>query len=326
MFLTNAKKTHGAGLPVDLFSAIRRLKKEMNAVVLAHYYQIDEIQDIADIIGDSLYLARQAEKTTAEVIVFCGVHFMAETAKILNPEKTVLLPDLSAGCSLAESAPAKAFQKFIEAHPDHVVVTYVNSTAEVKALTDYCVTSTNAKAVIQSIPKDRKIIFAPDKHLGRYLSEELGRDLLCWDGTCEVHVRFSERELIRLIQNYPQALVVAHPECDRKILQHADYVGSTSGILRTVRESNRKSFIVVTEPGIIHQMKRDNPNKQYICAPAKADNQSGACISCNTCPHMKRNTLDRLYLCMQNRAPEVRMSESLMQKARMPIERMLAIG
>ncbi len=305
---------------LDLFEEIERLKEEKNAILLAHYYQEPDIQDIADYIGDSLGLARKAADTDADIIVFAGVHFMAETAKILNPTKKVLLPDLNAGCSLADSAPAEAFEAFVRAHPDHVVVSYINCTAAVKALSDIICTSSNAEHLIRQIPVDRPIIFAPDKNLGRYLIRETGRDMLLWDGVCIVHETFSEKKLVRLKVQYPDALVLAHPECEEVVLRHADFVGSTSNIRRFARESETQRFIVATEEGILHQMQKDNPEKEFIAAPP----ESGC--ACNQCPHMRLNTIEKLYLCLKHEQPELLMDEALRIRALRPIERMMEMS
>ncbi len=314
--------------PAEFIAAITDLKRSLNAVILGHYYQADEIQDIADFIGDSLQLARQAATTKAEVIVFCGVHFMAETAKILNPHKQVLLPDLAAGCSLSDSCPADRFKAFIDRHPGHVVVTYVNSSAAVKALSDYCVTSSNACAVVNAIGKDQPIIFAPDQFLGDWVSRETGRELVLWQGSCEVHENFSQQALIDQQQEYPEALTLVHPECPLPIRALADVVGSTSQLLGAVKSGDpRGTYIVVTEPGIIHQMRKAAPHATFLMAPAAVGGtQQGSCTHCNTCPHMRRNTLEKLYWCMRNRAPELKLDPALIERARLPIERMIAIG
>jgi quinolinate synthase len=313
---------------VDLVPAINALKTELNAVILAHYYQMDEIQDVADFIGDSLDLSRKAAETEADVIVFCGVHFMAETAKILSPHKQVLLPDLAAGCSLADSAPADEFEAFVKQHPDHIVVNYVNSSAAVKALTDYCVTSSNAVQVIQSLPKDREIIFGPDKYLGDWVQRETGRKMLLWEGSCEVHEIFSEQAIVELKQLHPEAKVLVHPECPAPVRALGDTVGSTKRLLEAVRNGDpRGTYLVVTEPGIIHKMKEAAPEATFLMAPAEiAGSEEGSCTSCNTCPHMRRNTLEKLYLCMKNRSPEIILDDEIIRKARIPIERMLKIG
>jgi quinolinate synthase len=305
---------------LDLFEEIERLKQEKNAILLAHYYQEPDIQDIADYIGDSLGLARQAAATDADIIVFAGVHFMAETAKILNPTKTVLLPDLNAGCSLADSCPADAFAAFRERHPDHIVVSYINCTAAVKALSDIICTSSNAEHLIRQIPEDQPIIFAPDRNLGRYLVKTTGRDMVVWDGVCIVHETFSEKKLIRLKTRYPDALVLAHPECEEVVLRHADFIGSTSNIRRFARESENQQFIVATEEGILHQMRKDCPDKEFIPAPP----ESGC--NCSQCPHMRLNTLEKLYLCLKHEQPELLMDEATRIRALQPIERMLEMS
>lgn len=313
---------------VDLVPAIARLKEEMNAIILAHYYQVDEIQDVADFIGDSLDLSRKAADNDADVIVFCGVHFMAETAKVLSPHKTVLLPDLTAGCSLADSAPPEEFKQFVDAHPDHLVVNYVNTSAAVKALSDYCVTSSNAVKVIESLPADQPIIFGPDKYLGDWVRRETGRDLLLWQGTCEVHEIFSEQAIAEMKQAHPEARVLVHPECPAPVRDLGDVVGSTKRLLEAVESGPDDAvYIVVTEPGIIHKMKAAAPGATFLAAPASVSgSEEGSCTTCNTCPHMKKNTLEKLYLCMKNRAPEIQLDGDIIRKARLPIERMLAIG
>jgi quinolinate synthase len=303
--------------PTELDPAIRKLKREMNAVILAHYYQEGEIQDVADFVGDSLALAQEAARTQAEVIVFCGVHFMAETAKILNPARQVLLPDLKAGCSLADRTPPAAFAAFKAKHPGAFVITYVNSSAEVKAMSDVICTSSNSRRIVERAPKDRPIIFAPDQHLGRWVSKETGRDLILWPGSCIVHEIFSEKQLVQLKVQHPEADVVAHPECQQHVLRHADYIGSTKGILEYVLKSPKQKFIIVTEAGIIHQMQLHAPQKTFI--PAPPDNG----CSCNECPYMKMNTMEKLWRCMATRSPELVMPESLRAAAHKPLQRML---
>ncbi|MBO9199738.1 MULTISPECIES: quinolinate synthase NadA [Niastella] len=305
---------------LDLFSEIERLKKEKNMVLLAHYYQEPDIQDVADYIGDSLGLAQQAEKTSADIIVFAGVHFMAETAKILNPAKKVLLPDLNAGCSLADSAPAGPFKKFKEQHPDHIVISYVNCSAEIKALSDIIVTSSNAEKIVESVPKDQKIIFAPDKNLGAYLVKKTGRDMVLWNGACMVHEIFSLEKITKLKTRHPNAKFIAHPECEEAVLRIADYIGSTTGLLKYSQQSEATEFIVATETGILHQMQKASPNKTFIPAPP-----NNSC-ACNDCPHMKLNTLEKLYLCMEYETPEITMEEELRKAAKKPIDRMLEIS
>ncbi|MET3977939.1 quinolinate synthase [Mucilaginibacter sp. UYP25] len=305
---------------LDLFAEIEKLKKEKNAVILAHYYQEGDIQDIADYIGDSLGLSQQAAKTDADIIVFAGVHFMAETAKILSPNKKVLLPDLKAGCSLADSCPPHLFKKFKENYPDHLVITYVNCTAELKALSDIVCTSSNAVQIVESLPIDQKIIFGPDRNLGAWVAKKTGRDLVLWNGACMVHEIFSREKLTRLKERYPNAKILAHPECEEIILQMADYIGSTTGILKYATNSPDKDFIVATEAGILHQMQKDNPDKNFIPAPP-----NNTC-ACNDCPHMKRNTLEKLYLCLKNEMPEIEVPKHIIEKAVKPIERMLEIS
>jgi quinolinate synthase len=302
---------------IDLEDEIQRLKKELRAVILAHYYQESEIQDVADFIGDSLALSQQAAKTDADVIVFAGVHFMAETAKILNPSKQVLVPDLKAGCSLAEGCPPHLFKRFREKYPDHIVISYINCTAEIKAMSDIICTSSNAAKILSQIPQDQPIIFAPDQNLGRYLNKQTGRNMVLWSGICIVHEMFSEKKLVQLKVLHPRARVVAHPECEPRVLQHADYIGSTSGILNYVKQSPDGEFIIATEPGIIHQMEKACPDKTFIPAPPEGD------CACNECPYMKLNTLEKLYLCMKNRAPEIILDEDLRRRALRPIQRML---
>ena len=312
------------GTRVDYAAEIERLRGELNAVVLAHYYQEPEIQDLADYIGDSLGLAREAQGTDADVIAFCGVHFMAETAKILNPEKTVVLPDLEAGCSLADSCPPGAFERFIEERPGHAVVSYVNTSAAVKALSDLTCTSSNAEKVIGSIPEETPIIFGPDKNLGRYLVQQTRRAMVLWPGTCMVHILFSEKKIRQLKVRYPDAEVLAHPECEERVLRVADHIGSTSSLLKRAAESPAHKFIVATEPGIIHQMRKAAPEKEFVRAPGKGP--EGACEACSECPHMRRNTLEKLYWCMRDLSPEITLDEDLRLRALRPIERMLEIG
>lgn len=305
---------------LDLFAEIERLKKEKNAIILAHYYQEPDIQDVADFIGDSLGLAQKAEKTDAAIIVFAGVHFMAETAKILNPEKKVLLPDLKAGCSLSDSAPPALFKQFKDKHPDHLVITYINCSAGMKALSDIICTSSNAEKIIESLPKEQKIIFAPDKNLGAYLNKKTGRNMVLWNGACMVHEIFSLEKITKLKIRHPKAKVIAHPECESPVLAIADYIGSTTGLLKYSQQSDAQEFIVVTETGILHQMHKSSPHKTFIPAPP-----TNSC-ACNDCPHMKLNTLEKLYLCMEYEQPEIQMEESLRVAAKKPIERMLDIS
>ncbi len=305
---------------LDLVAEIKKLKKEKNAVILAHYYQESEIQDVADYIGDSLGLSQQAAATEADIIVFAGVHFMAETAKILSPHKKVILPDLKAGCSLADSCPAPLFKKFKDLHPDAVVVSYINCTAELKTLTDICCTSTNAVHVINSIPKDKEIIFAPDRNLGAYLEKKTGRKLILWNGTCMVHEIFSHEKIARLMVQYPQAKFIAHPECEAHLLNIADYIGSTSGLLKFTKQNPATQFIVATEPGIIHQMQLASPDKLFIPAPP-----NNTC-ACNECPHMKRNTMEKLYVAMKYEQPEIILPDHVIRDGRASIDRMLEIS
>lgn len=306
---------------IDFREEIINLKRDLNAVILAHYYQESEIQDLADFVGDSLELARRAKSTNADVIVFAGVHFMAETAKILNPNKPVLLPDLDAGCSLADSCPAPLFKAFREKHPNHVAITYINCTAAVKALSDIICTSSNAEKIINQIPLDQPILFSPDRNLGKYLAKKTGRDMLLWDGTCIVHETFSERKIIELQTEFPEVKLIAHPECEESILSRADYIGSTSKLLQFTKEDSTGSYIVATESGIIHQMQKASPNKKFIPAPPEKNN-----CNCNECPFMKLNTLEKLYLCMKNGKPEISMDSETLKKALKPIERMLEMS
>jgi quinolinate synthase len=301
---------------------ILELKKEKNAIILAHYYQEPAIQDIADFVGDSLGLSIEAAKTDADIIVFAGVYFMAETAKILNPAKKVLLPDLNAGCSLADSCPADAFENFIHLHPNHTVITYVNCSAEVKALSDIICTSANAKKVIESLPKDEPILFGPDKNLGKYLINETGRDLVLWQGACMVHEAFSVDKLKALAKQFPNAEIVAHPESETPILEMANYIGSTSGMINYIKKSNCPEFIIATEAGILHQMKMEVPGKLLIPAPAVENNT----CACSECPYMKMNTLEKLYQCLRDETPEVIVPELIREKALIPLKRMLEIS
>lgn len=305
---------------LDLFQEIEKLKKEKNAVILAHYYQEPDIQDVADYIGDSLGLAQQAAKTSADIIVFAGVHFMAETAKILNPNKKVLLPDLKAGCSLADSAPAELFKQFKAKYPNHIVISYINCTAEIKALSDIICTSSNAEKIIESVPVDQPIIFAPDKNLGAYLNKKTGRNMVLWNGACMVHEIFSLEKITKLKMRHPNAKFIAHPECEDAVLQIADFIGSTTQLLNYAVKDNAKEFIVATETGILHQMQKDAPEKTFIPAPP-----NNSC-ACNDCPHMKLNTLEKLYLCMEYETPEITMPEDLRVASLKPIQRMLEIS
>ena len=307
---------------MDLIQEIARLKKEKNAVILAHYYQVPEIQDIADYVGDSLGLSQKAAETDADIIVFAGVHFMAETAKILNPSKTVVLPDLEAGCSLADSCPPDAFEAFTKQHPDHIVITYVNCSAEIKALSDIVCTSSNALKIVESIPKETPIIFAPDKNLGKYIISETGRDMLLWDGSCIVHEAFSIDKLIELHKKYPDYKIIAHPESETHILDTATYIGSTSGMINYVKEHQDQKFIVATEAGILHKMQQEMPNTELVPAPAKEDNT----CACSECHFMKMNTMQKLYDCLLNETPQIEVSETIRERALLPIERMLELS
>lgn len=305
---------------LDLFKEIKTLKKEKNAILLAHYYQNNDIQDIADYIGDSLGLAQQAEKTNADIILFAGVHFMAETAKILNPGKKVLIPDLKAGCSLADSCPPQKFEDFKKQHPDHLVITYINCTAEIKALSDIICTSSNAVQIVESLPKEQKIIFAPDKNLGAYINKKTGRDMVLWDGSCMVHEIFSLEKLVKLKVQHPQAKIIAHPECEAQILEHADFIGSTTALLNYSKKSSDKEFIVLTETGILHQMQLASPDKTFIPAPP-----NNSC-ACNDCPYMKLNTLEKIYIALKYEQPELIMEQELMIKAKAPMVKMLELS
>lgn len=305
----------------ELISEIQRLKKEKNAVIMAHYYQTGDIQDIADMIGDSLALAQWAAKTNADMIVLCGVHFMGETAKILSPQKKVLIPDLEAGCSLADSCPADAFEAFVRAHPDHTVISYVNTTAAVKALTDVVVTSTNAKKIVDQFPADAKLIFGPDKNLGNYINSVTGRNMLLWDGACHVHEQFSLEKLVKLKEQHPDAAIIAHPECKRPLLLMADFIGSTQALLNFTIQSDKTKFLVATESGILHEMQKKNPSKEFIPVPP-----NDSTCACNDCNFMKLNTLEKLYLCMKNESPQIIIDEEIRIKAVKPILRMLEMS
>ncbi len=304
-----------------LISEINRLKKEKNAVIMAHYYQMGDIQDIADVVGDSLALAQKAAKTDADIIVLCGVHFMAETAKILSPTKKVLIPDINAGCSLADSCPADAFEAFTKAHPDHTVISYVNTTAAVKALTDVVVTSTNAKKIVDSFPKDAKLIFGPDRNLGDYINSVTGRSMLLWDGACHVHEQFSVEKLVKLKSEHPGAEIIAHPECKKTVLLMADFVGSTQALLNYVTTSDKTSFLVATESGILHEMQKKNPNKEFIPVPP-----NDSTCACNECNFMRLNTLEKLYNCLLTETPEILIEEEIRVRAVKPILRMLEMS
>jgi quinolinate synthase len=305
---------------LDLFAAIEKLKKEKNAIILAHYYQEPDIQDVADYIGDSLGLAQKAEQTDADIIVFAGVHFMAETAKILNPTKKVLLPDLKAGCSLSDSAPPALFKQFKDKYPEHLVITYINCSAGMKALSDIICTSSNAQKIVESLPADQPLIFAPDRNLGAYINKQTGRNMVLWNGACMVHEIFSLEKLTKLKIRHPKAKVIAHPECEAPVLALADYIGSTTGLLKYSQNDPATEFIVLTETGILHQMQKNSPHKTFIPAPP-----NNAC-ACNDCPHMKLNTLEKLYLCMQYETPELIMDEELRLAAKRPIDRMMEIS
>jgi quinolinate synthase len=306
--------------PLSLEEEILSLKKKLNAVILSHYYQESEIQDMSDFIGDSLELSRRAASTDADIIVFAGVHFMAETAKILCPDKKVLLPDLNAGCSLAEGCPAPLFKQFIDAHPGHVIISYINCSAAVKALSDIICTSSNAVKIIEQIPEGKKIIFAPDRNLGKYIIRKTGRDMLLWDGSCIVHETFSGRKIIELKLENPDALLIAHPECEEAVLNRADFIGSTSALLKFTQDSTANEFIVATEEGIIHQMLKKSPGKKFIPAPPEAN------CSCNECPYMKLNTMEKLYLCMKEQKPEIVLDEEIRVRALKPIQKMLELS
>ena len=306
---------------IDLKAEIDRLRKEKNAVILAHYYQTGEIQDIADFVGDSLALAQWAAKTEASVLVMCGVHFMGETAKILCPEKKVLVPDLNAGCSLADSCPAVAFERFVKAHPGHTVISYVNTTAAVKAVTDIVVTSTNARQIVESLPKEEKIIFGPDRNLGHYINSITGREMVLWDGACHVHEQFSPARILELKRQYPDAAVITHPECKEAVVAVSDFVGSTAALLKYTVQSDKTRFIVATESGVIHEMRKRSPEKEFIPAPPEASARA-----CNECEYMRMNTMEKLYNCLKYEMPEIYVDETVRQKAIRPIRRMLEIS
>jgi quinolinate synthase len=305
----------------QLIAAINKLKKEKNAVILAHYYQMDDIQDIADYKGDSLALSQWAAKTDADIIVLCGVHFMGETAKILSPTKKVLVPDMNAGCSLADSCPADKFEAFINAHPDHTVISYINTTAAVKALTDVVVTSTNAKKIVDSFPKDAKLIFGPDRNLGNYINSVTGRSMLLWDGACHVHEQFSVEKLVKLKEEHPNSLLIAHPECKKTVLIMAEFIGSTQALLNYTTTSDKQSFLVATEAGILHEMQKQNPDKEFIPVPP-----NDSTCACNECNFMRLNTLEKLYNCLLNETPEILIDEEIRVKAVKPILRMLEMS
>ncbi len=306
---------------IDYEKEIIALKEKMNAVILAHYYQTGDIQEIADFIGDSLELARKAKESKADVIVFCGVHFMAETAKILNPEKLVLLPDIEAGCSLADSCPAEPFTRFRNKYPDHMVLSYINCSAEIKALSDIIVTSSNAEKIVRQLPETQPIIFAPDKNLGKYIMKKTGRDMVLWDGSCIVHETFSERKIMELMLENPNAKLIAHPECEDHLLEKAYFIGSTSALLKFVQSDTSDEYIVATEPGIIYQMEKAVPGKKFIPAPGEEES-----CNCNNCPYMKLNTMEKLYNCMVNKTPEIVLPEVIRVKALRPLEKMLEMS
>jgi quinolinate synthase len=318
--ISNLSVTSPVDLPSNLEEEIFRLKKKLNAVILAHYYQESEIQDLADFIGDSLDLSRRAASTNAEVIVFAGVKFMAETAKILSPDKKVLLPDMEAGCSLADGCPPSLFEQFRNQHPGHIAITYINCSAEVKAMSDIICTSSNAEKIIRQIPDEQPILFAPDKNLGNYLMKKIGRKMVLWQGTCVVHETFSVKKLIHLKHQYPNAQLIAHPECEEVILNQSNFIGSTSALLKFVQEHVGTEFIVATEPGIIHQMEKACPEKVFIPAPPEES------CSCNQCPFMKLNTMEKLYLCMKDQKPEIQLSPEIIRQALVPLQKMLAMS
>jgi quinolinate synthase len=313
-------ETHGDAIPMHLEDEISRLKKERKAVILAHFYQDSDIQDIADFVGDSLQLAQAAVRTDADVICFAGVHFMAETAKILNPSRCVVLPDLDAGCSLASGCQAGPFASWIARYPESVVVSYINCTAEVKALSDVIVTSSNAEKIVRSIPAGKTILFAPDRNLGRFLEKKTGRSMVLWPGSCIVHEAFSVRKLVGLRERYPNAQIIAHPECEEPVLAMADTVGSTHALLKHVQSSEASTFIVVTESGILHAMRKAAPNKEFIAAPPDSN------CACNECPHMRKNTMEKVYSALRDLKPRIEMAPELLDRARRPIERMLALS
>ncbi|WP_280751414.1 MULTISPECIES: quinolinate synthase NadA [unclassified Parabacteroides] len=306
---------------IHLREAIDQLRKEKKAVILAHYYQTGDIQDIADFVGDSLALAQWASKTDADIIVLCGVHFMGETAKILCPDKKVLVPDLNAGCSLADSCPAPAFAEFVKNHPDHTVISYVNTTAAVKAVTDVVVTSTNAKQIVDSFPKETKIIFGPDRNLGNYINSITGREMLLWDGACHVHEKFSLEKILELKKQYPDAEIITHPECKQPIIEVSDFVGSTAALIKHTSQSDKKQFIVATESGVIHDMRKKNPDKEFIPAPP-----NDSTCACNECEFMRLNTMEKLYNCLRYELPEIYVDRKVQEKAIKPIRRMLEIS
>ena len=318
---SNLNSPLGVGGHDFFISEINRLKKEKNAIIMAHYYQMSDIQDIADVIGDSLVLAQKAAKTDADIIVLCGVHFMGETAKILSPTKKVLVPDINAGCSLADSCPADEFEAFTKAHPDHTVISYVNTTAAVKALTDVVVTSTNAKKIVDQFPKDAKLIFGPDRNLGNYINSVTGREMLLWDGACHVHEKFSVEKLVKLKLEHPKAELLAHPECKKTVLLMADFIGSTQALLNYATNSDKKTFLVATESGILHEMQKQNPDKEFIPVPP-----NDSSCACNECNFMRLNTLEKLYQCLLTETPEILVDEKIRVKAVKPILKMLEMS
>lgn len=310
---------------LTLEDQIIKLKREHNAVILGHYYQEEDIQDIADFIGDSLDLSRKAANTDADIIVFCGVTFMAEVAKILNPTKQILVPDMNAGCSLEESCQPGVFARFLEKHPEHVVISYINCSAAIKAMSDIIVTSSNAEKIINQVPANKEIIFAPDKHLGKYLQKKTGRDMLLWQGSCIVHEQFSYKRLIKLKTRYQEAYVIAHPECPEILLEESDFIGSTSKLIEFVKNNKGKDFIVLTEPGIIHQMKKYSSESNFIEVPNSS--QDGAdCVNCNSCPYMRLNTMEKLYLTLKNKTNEILLDDKTLNKAKLPLDRMLELS
>ncbi len=308
-------------VPHDLEAEVARLKKERNAVILAHYYQESDIQDVADFLGDSLQLAQAAKATKADVICFAGVHFMAETAKILNPDRIVVMPDENAGCSLADGCPAERFRRWRARYPGAVAISYINCSAAVKAESDYICTSSNAEKIVRAVPEGKTILFAPDRNLGRHIQKVTGREMVLWPGSCIVHETFNERKIVGLLARHPGAELIAHPECEEAVLAHAAFVGSTTALLNYAVKSERQSFVVATEPGILHQMKKGAPGKEFIAAPPMRES-----CACNECPHMKRNTLEKVYLALRDLAPRIEMTEALRERARVPIDRMLALS
>lgn len=318
--VTSPRNGNGEVVTKGQLQRLEELKKERNAIILAHYYQDPVIQDVADFMGDSLALAQKAKEVDNDVILFCGVHFMAETAKIVNPTKTVLIPDMKAGCSLADSAPKELFKEWVDAHPDHIVISYINCSSDVKAMSDLICTSSNVEKIVNSVPKDKEILFAPDKYLGRYVIKQTGRDMKLWDGTCQVHEIFSEKEVINLVNEYPDAAVLAHPECPDNILDYADFIGSTSKIINESKRIPEKDIIVLTESGIIHQLRKHAPEKNFIPVPSLDG------CACNECPHMRLNTVSKMISALENMQPEIVMDENLRKRALLPLERMLELS